>query len=858
MINNVQVMADLVQNLVPTEESDIAHSSGQGGGNRSNIPGAIGLLASPFVSGSSSASIDKTTDSGQKKSNEDIARQLKENMKLAENQQKLALLADSVKAACEKIESQEGINNNDIKALKADLDAFGKTLENEKERRERMKERKREEERLRNQREEEEKREKERREKEKRRRNPDNWHPYILKDAPKGDRYTNTDVLCVVYAMEGSFSSLQCTNMEGQIKMADWLDIPHEEQASCPILIKSTGFSGVNLEVPMEVYVPYSISGSRHEPEIKVSIDNGPWRTPDLLTKRKVAAFPNGISCIGTTVTSFKSFRMIVVAVPKKTKYPVDKNGLNITEGCIDIQVPPGYGNDSIKIGATDVHRTNIGNRKFLGAQVHVDIDCGTKSAKDIKVKISEEKLLSQCKDRGAIHTALESFVTSGKDLLNFRLDPFLERLQEKGVVNAKEANDNRNQADIKKRTKHLLEMLIQRPSAAEKIIECLDNSGNKNISDQIRQTIPAKSGNSVVDEKWQSVLVFRGDDRKWKLFDPKITKTLQKELGCILQAGNRRFEIMSLTVSDDASGKDIADIADQFVNREVGTTLTLVCRQKVGNDQAETFVHVLPAKEASKEINRLQKHGYTRGPMELADFNIMDGETVEIYMSDNIGLECRGKKLSQGKTEKLGFKAHKDICKLNCNTYVVDKRSLDDSDDDRFRGLIHYRIRASTPLKERTDAVEVTLMKCNLIERRRKEQEEEAARQKKLEAEEARQRKKREEEMARLKKREEDEARQKKKREDEEERQRKKREEEEARQRKKREEEEARQRKKREEEEARQRKKREEEEARQRKKREEEEARERKKTRRSRGQREEKTRRRRSERKEKTRRGRG
>ncbi|XP_069114413.1 uncharacterized protein [Argopecten irradians] len=703
MVDNVQMMSDLVQKLVPSPESHTGHGGNQeraetrNTGKTPNIPsGVVGVIAKFLTRNRGSNATDNTTDLETKRNNnKDIAKQLEEAAKLAEKQQKLASLVENVKSACEKIKSQEGINDNDIKALKCDLDAYGKTLETEKEQRQRIKQQKEEEIRRKKEKadeearqrqiqKEEEARKKERQENEIRRRNPENWHPLVLKDAPKGDRYTNTDILCVVYAMEGSFGSLQCNNMEGQIKMADWLDIPHEEQASCPIRINSVGYETVNLELPMEVYVPYSISGKRHQPEIKVSIDNGPWKTPDLLNKREVTAFPKGINYVGIAITSFEYLQMVVAAVPKRKKFLVDKKGLNITEDCMNIQVPAGYGNDNIKITVSDGNKAQLNHHKFLKAQVRVDLDCGNKTTKDISVKISEIKLSSQGQDRKKAYVALCKIFTSGKDLLNFRMDPFLERLQKEGVVNAKEANDNKNQLDVNKRTKHLLE--------------------KKKVRMALLQ----------IFRKWRPVMVFRADDGEWKVLDPKIAKTLHRELGCTLPEGNRRFEMMSLTVSDDSSEKDIEDIADQFVNHEVGTTVTLVCRHKADDYQAETFIHVLPAKQASKEIIRLQQHGYTRGPMELADVNIMDGETVEIYMSGNIGLEYHDRRLTEGTIVEMPYKAHKDICKFNCYIYVVDKKSLEQMDDDQFRGLLHYRVRAREPLRERTGAVEVTWMKVS------------------------------------------------------------------------------------------------------------------------------------------------
>ncbi|XP_033755375.1 uncharacterized protein LOC117338221 [Pecten maximus] len=659
VIDNVQLMSDLAKKLVPSMKH-----------------------------GSKSA----------QKRNEEIARKLQENAKLVEQQQRLALVLESIKCVCVKVRSQKGLDDIDIKALQGNIDNYGKTLENEKERKERQEKLK------------EAAKEKER--KEEKRKDPDSWDPLILKDGSGGDRFTQTDVLCVVYAMEGSFTSLNCANMEGQIKMYDWLDIHHEEQASCPILTKCTKDDAVKLEMPMEVYVPYSINGTKHEPEIKVSIDNGPWTTPDILTKRKVDVFPKGIKYVGTKVASFKSFRMIVAAVPMRKKLFVDRKGLKIAEDCLNIQVPADYGNDNIKISVSDDNGTQMGCPNFLGAQVHVDLDCGHKTTKDINVNISEEKLSSHYKERKAVYTALNQMVTSGTDLSNFQLDLFLEQLLKEDVVTTKEVNDNKNQQDIHKRTQHLLEMLLQRPSMANKVLVCLDKSGNSHISKQIRQLIPAKSRNSAAEENWRSVMAFREDGGKWKVLDPKVTKKLRKELKCTLQAGNRRFEMISLTVSDSSSEKDIEDIADQFINHELGTTVTLVCRHKSDDYQAETFVHVLPSRQASKEISRLQEQGYTRGPMELADFNIMDGETVEIYMSGNIGLEYLGRRLRQGTVEKFKYKAHKDICKVNYNIYVVDKKSLDQMDDDRYRGFLHYRVRAMEPLKERTDAVEVTWMK--------------------------------------------------------------------------------------------------------------------------------------------------
>ncbi|XP_069112552.1 uncharacterized protein [Argopecten irradians] len=692
MANNVQIMLDLARKLVPSQKPVSDRSSLSKPNDKPNVVTAfVGTL---FKMQRSSTNVKTTQLEPEKDSNTEIARQLKENTKSAESMQKLSSLIEKVNASCDKIMSQEGLATSEINALQDSINSYANTIEDEKERKDRIEKQEKEEER------------------QKWLRNPDNWSPLILKDRSNGDRFTNTDVLCVVYAMEGSLSSLQCTNMEGQIKMADWLDIQHEEQASCPIQIKSRGNGAVNLELPMEVYVPYSIVGTRHEPEIKVSINDGPWKSPDLLTKRQVTAFPKRISYVGASITSFKSFRIVVAAVPKRKKFLVDKNGLNITEGCIDIQVPPGYGNDSIKIGVLDGKETQIGHGNFLGAQVYVDLDCVQKTTKDINVKISEKKLSDQCKDREAVYTALGRMVTSGKGLPNFKLDPFLEHLQNEGVIKAKEAHDNKNHLDVHRRTKHLLEILLQRPSAAEKVLICLDKSGNSHITKQIRQLKPTKPGNYVAEEKWRSVLVFRADDGMWKVLDPKIAKKLHKELGYTLQAGNRHFEMLSLTVSDDSSEKDIENIADQFVN--YGATVTLVCRHKADDNQAETFVHVLPAKQASKEISRLQEHGYTRGPMELADFNIMDGETVEFYMSGNIGLEYLGRRLYQGKLVKIPYKAHKDTCKLNCNIYVVDKKSLEQMDDDRFRGLLHYRVRAREPLGERTDAVEVTWMKIS------------------------------------------------------------------------------------------------------------------------------------------------
>ncbi|XP_069112549.1 uncharacterized protein [Argopecten irradians] len=458
----------------------------------------------------------------------------------------------------------------------------------------------------------------------------------------------------------------------------------------------------------MQIYLPYSIIGTKHEPEIKLSIDNGPWKTPDLLTRRKVSTFPRDINYIGTTVTSFKSFRIVVAAVPRRKKFLVDKNGLNITEGFMDIQVPPGFGNDSIKIEVTDSSEAQMGHRNFLGAKSFF-IDCGVKTTEDINVIISEEKLSSQFMKRKEVYTALNKMFTSGKDLENFRLDKLVDNLQKEGVITIKETNENKDQLDIKKRTKHLLAMLLERPSTAEKVLVCLDNSGNSHITKQIRKLIPAKA-----EEKWRSVLVFRADDEKLCILDPKAAKKIPKDLGCTLQAGHRRFIMMSLTVSDSSSDKDSVDIANQLVNHEVGTTVTLVCRHKADSDQAKTFVHVLPAGQAETENSRLQAENYTRGPRESVNFNIMDGETIEFYMSENIGLEYCGKQLPQKKGETFPFKAHKDICKLNCNIYVVDKNSLDQMDDDRFRGLLHYRVRAREPLRERTGAVEVTWMKVS------------------------------------------------------------------------------------------------------------------------------------------------
>ncbi|XP_069112546.1 uncharacterized protein [Argopecten irradians] len=718
MADNAQIMSDLANMLVPTKRPP----SSQGSKTSTEVRQTSAPLSEVTKRTESNKDYHwtKNTTRTQKSDNEEIAGPLEKSVILMKKQQEFDLFLENVLFVCEKAKSKEGLDNNDISALKADIEEFGKTLENEKERKERQRQREEEEVRQKKEKEEEEARqkkkreddearEKKRKENEIRRRNPDNWPSSVFKAKCEEDGFTPSDVLCVVYAMEGSFSSLQCTNMEGQIEMADWLDIPHEQQASCPIQISFEGY--VNLELPMEVYVPYSINGTKHEPEIKVSIDNGTWQTLELVTKREVPAFPTDINYVGTTITRCKSFRLVVAAVPKRKKFKVGKKGLNITEGCMNIQVPPEYGNDSIKIGVLDGKDTHLHHSKFLGAQVKVDIDCGNKTSKDINVKVSAEKLFSQCKDRKAVYTALDNFVTSGKDLTNFRLDPFLEHLQKEGVVNAKEANDNKNHFDVNKRTKHLLELLLERPSAAEKVLVCLDKSGNDHLTKQIRQLIPAKSGNSTTEEKWSSLLVFRADDGDWNILDPKIAKKLQKELGCTLQTGNRRFEMVSLTVSSE---KDVEDIADQLVNHERGTTVTLVCKHKTDDYQGETFLHVLPAKDAMKETRRLQEHGYTRGPMELAEFNIMDGEIVEFYMSGNIGLEYFGRRLSQGTVESFPFKANRDICKLNCNIYVVDKKSLDQMDDDRFRGLLHYRVRARGPLKERTDAVEVTWMKVS------------------------------------------------------------------------------------------------------------------------------------------------
>ncbi|XP_060074559.1 LOW QUALITY PROTEIN: uncharacterized protein LOC132554269 [Ylistrum balloti] len=641
--------------------------------------------------------------------NAKIAKELEKVSEAVEQQQKLTSLLESVNNLCGKVLSNRGLENDDIKDLQSSIDDYGKTLETERQKKVRLEKRRKE-------KEEAAEKEKKREEEEKRRKDPDNWNPTVFKDdGSTADRFTNTDILCVIYAMEGSFqdSSLQCTNMEGKIKVSEWLDMRYEEQASCPISIRNVS---VKLEAPMEVYVPYSINGKNREPEIKISIDNGPWASPDMLTERKNNVFPKGVRYIGTKVGgSFKSVRIVVVAVHKGKKIKVDKNGSTFTEDCMQFQVPPGFGNDNIKIGVSNDNGTNMRQQnKFLGAQVHIELDCGQKTTKDINVKISEDKMLSHCKERKETCKALNEVVTSGKDMSNIQLDLFLVHLQRDGVITTKEANDNKNLLDMKKRTKHLLEMILQRPSAAEKVLVCLDKSGNSHIAKQIRQLIPKKSGNTAADEKWRSVLVFRGDDGTWKVLDPKVAKKLQRELGCALPAGNRRFELISLTVSDDSTEKDIEEIANEFRNREIGTTVTLVCRHKADDYQAESFVHILSSEGASREITRLQEQGYTRGPMELADFNVMDGETVELYMSGNIGLEDKGRRLQQGKVTDLLYKAHKDVCKLNFNIYVVDKTSPGQMDDDRYRGLLHYRVRAREPLKERTDAVEVTWVKVS------------------------------------------------------------------------------------------------------------------------------------------------
>ncbi|XP_021349135.1 uncharacterized protein LOC110447626 [Mizuhopecten yessoensis] len=674
LVENVHIMAGLIDKFVPTKRLDE-------------------LTYGSFYT------------SSRMNDNEMTARQAEEIAKTIAQQQELGLFLEEMKHTCEKVRSQDGLDTEDIERLKDHLKDYGDTLETEKERRDREEKQKKERERR-------ERKEKERKKEEERRRNPENWKPLVLKDTSGEERFANSDVLCVVYAMQGSFdqSSLQCDNKEGLT--SDWLYTPYEQQASCPTLVRCNGYKSLDLEVPMEVYVPYSISNDKCEPEVKISIDNGTWKYPGVLNSRKIEAFPEGVNYIGTTVPNFQSFRIIVVAVAKKKDIVVDKNGISFQEDCVHFLIPPEFGKDKIKFGSwTDTGQgKNVKN--LLGAQVRIEVDCMEPTTKDINVKISPEQLSSHCKERKAVGAAVNQYFISSKDLSNFRLDTFLQHLQTERVITTKELNENKNQKTKDKKIKHLLELLLDKPSAAEKVLMCLDKSGNDGVADEIRELVKEIRGTRVVEEQWRSVMVYRADGGNWEVLDPKLASKLHKTLECKLSAGKRHFDLVSLTVSGDSSETDIKGIADEFGKGMFVTTVTLVCRQKEDDYQAETFIHVLPTEQASKEISRLKEQGYTRGPMELADFTVVDGDIVDLYMSGNIGLQHNGRRILQGEVVKFPFKTQKDICKVNCSIYVVDKTCPEQMDDECYRGLLHYRVKARKPLEERTDSVEVVWVK--------------------------------------------------------------------------------------------------------------------------------------------------
>ncbi|XP_033754723.1 uncharacterized protein LOC117337733 [Pecten maximus] len=688
LIENVQKMSGLVNKLVPTKSY---------GEPQYMLPSYGGNLATPDEKG---------------QDNEMIARHMEEEAENLKQMQNLESFLGKMEHLCEKVRSYEGIDSEEIKNLQDDLKGYGDTLENEHERQQREEKQKRERERA-------EEEERKRIEEENRRRNPANWKPLVLKDRSNSERFANTDVLCVVYAMDGSFtpSSLRCTNMEGHTGVADWLSTPYEQQASSPTKVSYNSYSPLDLQEPMEVYVPYLTTGANREPEVKISIDNGKWEYPEVLNERKIDAFPKSVDYIGTKVPSFESFKLIVSSVLKKRTIVVDKNGVSFKADCMHVQIPPNFGNDKINLRVSKDNEQQRSPSNFLGAQMRVEVDCIDQTTKDIDVKISPEKLSevsSHFKDKMVLVTAANQCFASDEGLANFRLDTFRQHLQTEGVINTKETNDNKNLKTRDKRIKHLIEMILEKPSAAEKVLECLDKSGNKDVAERIREVVQEKRGTAVVEEQWRSVMVFREDGENWRVIDPKRFAKLHQDLGCTLQAGHRHFDLVSLTVSKDSSEKDIERIADEFGRGTFATKATLICRHKSEDYQAETFLHVLPANKAALEISRLKKQGYTRGPMELADFDVMDGDTVELYMSGNIGIEYSGRRIPQGEVVKLPFKTHKDVCKANLNIYVVDKKSEDQMDDDRYRGLLHYRIKDNKPLKERTDSVELVWMKTS------------------------------------------------------------------------------------------------------------------------------------------------
>ncbi|VDI23349.1 Hypothetical predicted protein [Mytilus galloprovincialis] len=151
------------------------------------------------------------------------------------------------------------------------------------------------------------------------------------------------------------------------------------------------------------------------------------------------------------------------------------------------------------------------------------------------------------------------------------------------------------------------------------------------------------------------------------------------------LPSGNDNYQILGLVVPYNISNEDVCKAAEILEELSCVTNVSIICRQK-HSDPHEVIIECVKSENVENTLQHLDSIGYNDGPAESAEFDVIDGEEIEIKFESNLYLKRLKRSLL-----KIKFYKH-----LQCNRYSEYLEVVSNEDqgpDINYHGYLKYSV---------------------------------------------------------------------------------------------------------------------------------------------------------------------
>ncbi|XP_071173582.1 uncharacterized protein [Mytilus edulis] len=490
----------------------------------------------------------------------------------------------------------------------------------------------------------------------------------------------------------------------------------NDEQLVSPIIKIQSKKGEMTFELPMRVYVPIVSHDQSLLSTLKLSIKGQKWRSGISLPDIQLPKI-QGVAFVGVEIPTnqMDKIQCVAVARHKPHEIEVDVEG-TVLEPAFDrnvkIKFPQGAFGGKTTVATKELLWTHaelkkasekhkeLQNIKPAGSCIEIACENSTKKDSDFAMYdfgcfVDKTIRIKQSVNQETLNRCSRWFVNNlnpDENALQFK-DVFGSEFME--VLKTKETDGDKNRLILRHLhdvdsdvdfDNFLVEMISSQPNVSHKLnsVKSQVKLSRKTENNDFEDKFACEFDPDFVKKEGTIRVVSKFSGKSWEVVPIEASAEHQTR-HLKLPSGNDNYQILGLVVPYNISNEDACKAAEILEELSCVTNVSIICRQK-HSDPHEVIIECVKSENVENTLQHLDSIGYNDGPAESAEFDVIDGEEIEIKFESNLYLKRLKRSLL-----KIKFYKH-----LQCNRYSEYLEVVSNEDqgpDINYHGYLKYSV---------------------------------------------------------------------------------------------------------------------------------------------------------------------